>query len=910
MPLPSGFRIGPYEVLAPLGAGGMGEVYRARDTKLNRDVAIKVLPKAFAQDAERMARFQREAQVLAALNHPNIAQIYGMEEAALIMELVPGDDLRGPLPLDEAMAIARQISDALESAHEKGIVHRDLKPANIKVTPDGRVKLLDFGLAKAMDETSADVDNSPTLSIAATRAGAILGTASYMSPEQAKGKPVDARADVWAYGAVLYELVTGKKAFPGDSAVEAMAAVIGKEPDWSLLPPGSPVELLKLCLQKDPKQRLRHIGDSSMVGQSLMLQTSVTPTPAVAARRWSADAKPLAYRAIIGVLIVALALTGWIAWRATRPAPLRPLLRFSAEIGGDAALARVGQNGMLAISPDGTRLAVTFRGNDGKAHLGTRSLQQSQITPLVVADDAMAPFFSPDSQWIGFFSEGKLKKISADGGAVVTICDAAMARGASWGDDGNIVFASSSRTGLMRVSSDGGTPLPLTKLKDGEISHRWPQVLPGSRLVLYTAASAPRNFDDAAIEIFSLKTGQQKILRRGGYSPRYLASPGSASGHLVYLHGSTLFAVPLDLKSLSLTGASVPILDDVSSTVYAGGDFDFSRTGEFLYLAGSASGSGWLMHWLESSGDIQAKSASRFAGKRQVIQANAASYFDPRLSPDGKRLVYSLGSATGADIWVKDLERDTPSRLSFQSGLNRYPVWTPDGRAMVFVSTETNQPGIYWMRTDGSGEAVRLSDGKSFDVPTSFSPDGRRLAFYRVGSNSVPDILTAPISDAAHPALGEPQVFLGTPSAKSQPMFSPDGRWLAYDSNESGAIEIYVRPFPGPGGKWQISSGGGQLPRWSRDGRELLFEKLDSSAIMAASYSVKGDTFTSGVPRVWLAARLLDQGGISYYDPAPDGKRIVALLPSEEAEGQKPLTHLTFLLNFFDELRRKAPGKN
>ncbi len=623
--------------------------------------------------------------------------------------------------------------------------------------------------------------------------------------------------------------------------------------------------------------------------------------------------------AVIGwvAFAVVTATLGVVWWRATRPAPLRPLLRFSAEVAGGAALARVQGNGMLALSPDGMRLAVTFREADGKARLGTRSLQQSQITPLSGTDDAVTPFFSPDSQWIGFFADGKLKKIAVEGGAAVTLCDAATVRGASWGDDGNIVFASGRSAGLMRVSSDGGTPSPLTKLKEGERTHRWPQVLPGSQAVLFTSAgdiAAYAAYDDATIEVLVFKTGERKVLRRGGFSPRYLPTSGSApsgsgaltsstltsnNGHLVYLHQNTLFAVPMDLKSLTLTGAPVPILEGASSTITAGGDFDFSQTGLFVYLVGSASRTGWLMQGLDTS------------GKRQVLQANAAFYFNPRFSPDGKRLAYGLGSSGGIDLWVKDLERDTPSRLSFLTGQNSYPVWTPDGRALVFRSTDANKPGMYWMRSDGSGEALRLTDGKFADYPTSISPDGKRLAFLRLASNGTPDILTAPIEgDAAHPRLGQPQVFLGTQFAEVDAAFSPDGRWLAYASNESGTRETYVRPFPGPGGRWQISTGGGRYPRWSRNGRELLFEKLDYSAIMEASYTAKGDTFTSGVPRVWLAARLLDRDITPNYDLAPDGKRIVALLAGEEREAQKPLTHLTFLLNFFDELRRKAPGKN
>ncbi len=893
--LTPGSRLGSYEVLAPLGAGGMGEVYRARDIKLNRDVAIKVLPPAFAQDAERMARFHREAQTLAALNHPNIAQIYGMEGSALVMEYVPGDSPRGPMPVDEALVIARQIADALEAAHEKGIVHRDLKPANIKVTPDGRVKVLDFGLAKALEDTSTDISNSPTLSIAATRAGMILGTASYMSPEQAKGKPVDGRADIWAYGCVHYELLTGQKAFPGDSAVEAMAAVISREPDWSLLPPGSPVELLRLCLQKDPRQRLRHIGDATLVTSA----SSISATPANAAPDVAvAKSRTLVLSAIIAVLAVTLAVAavGW--YRATRPAPLQPLTRLSVEVGSNATLARLRLYGLLALSPDGTRLAVVHRGADGKVRLGTRLLQQMAVTPLSNTEDATSPFFSPDGQWIGFFAEGKLKKISVDGGAAVTICDVPNSRGASWGDDGNIVLTPGPTEPLWRVSSNGGKLETLTKFNEGEHTHRWPQVLPGSKAILFTSHTTTGNYDDANIEVLLLKTGERRILQRGGFSAHYLPS-----GHLIYLHQTTLFAAPFDLDRLALTGPPAPILEDVSSDAAAGGAFAFSNTGSLVYLAGRAT-SGWSIFWLDS------------AGKREVLHAPTGIYRTPRLSPDGKRLAFGGGNTQQGDIWVKDLGRDAPSRLTFLPGSNHSPTWTPDGRYIVFQSEDPKSPGIYWIRSDGSGEAQRWTDSKADDTPYSFSPDGKRLAFTRRGANSLPDIWTVPIEgDSAHLQFGKAELFLGTPFWDTAPAFSPDGRWLAYSSNESGRFEVYVRPFQpsqGPGGKWQVSDGDGREPVWSRSGHELVFMK-GNEGVMAVSYTIKGDTFSASPPRLWTAVSAVSVPGsftTHTYDLAADGKRIVIFLPDQDAEDQKPFTHLTFLLNFFDELRRKAPGRN
>jgi predicted Ser/Thr protein kinase len=480
MPLPVGDKLGHYEILAPIGAGGMGEVYRARDTKLKRDVALKVLPDSFANDPERMARFQREAEVLASLNHPNIAQIYGVEERALAMELVEGEAPKGPMPFDDAWKIASQIAAALEYAHDKGIIHRDLKPANIKVTPDGTVKLLDFGLAKAFTnqrEPQTSAENSPTLTLAATEVGVILGTAAYMPPEQAKGKSVDKRADIWSFGVVFYELLTGERAFQGEDVSETLVSVMRDQPDLSKVP-AKARKLIGRCLEKDPKKRLRDIGEAAFLLEEPQELGSVAPLRSRLG--WLAWA-------VAGVSTLALIVSAVLLYNATRPAPLRPLMRLNVEIAPDTPLALGGNAGnMLAVSPDGARLALTLRGADGKVRLYTRLMSQGQVTPLAGTDNASFPFFSPDNEWIGFFADGKLKKISVEGGAAVTLCDAPSLRGASWGDDGNIIAALSNTGGLSRIPSAGGTPVPVTKLNPGERSHRWPQVLPGSQAVLFT----------------------------------------------------------------------------------------------------------------------------------------------------------------------------------------------------------------------------------------------------------------------------------------------------------------------------------------------------------------------------------------------------------------------------------------
>jgi serine/threonine-protein kinase len=861
----------------------MGEVYRARDTKLKRDVALKVLPEAFASDPERMARFQREAEVLASLNHPNIAQIYGVEERALAMELVDGEAPKGPLPFDDAWKIASQIAAALEYAHDRGIIHRDLKPANIKVTPDGAVKLLDFGLAKAFTsqrEPQTSAENSPTLTIRATEVGVILGTAAYMPPEQAKGKSVDKRADIWSFGVVLYELLTGERAFQGEDVSETLVSVIRDQPDLSQVPPKAR-KLLGRCLEKDPKKRLRDIGEAAFLLEH-------APVTALSASRpgrlpW----------ALAGALALALIVASVLLYNATRPASLRPLIRLNAEIAPDTPLARGGSVGanMLALSPDGARLALTLQGADGKIRLYTRLLNQGQVTPLFGTENASTPFFSPEGQWIGFFADGKLKKISVEGGAAVTLCDASGLAGASWGDDGNIIAALSPTDALSRVPSAGGTPVPVTKLNGGEITHRWPQVLPGSQAILFTASTQRGIYDNASVDVISLKTGERKTVARGGFSARYLAT-STGTGHLIYLHESTLFAVPFDSSRLAPTGSPAPVLEDVSSTSAAGGDFAFAQNGNFVYLFGKGMRAGWSISWVDS------------LGKTQPLHAPPRLYFTPRFSPDGKRLAFSMQSGSGEDIWVKDLDRDTPSRLTFLPGTNRWPVWTPDGKNIVFQSTNPSAPGLYWVRSDGSAEAQRLTDGKLNETPYSFSPDGKRLAFYQLGNNS--DIFTAPIEgDPGHPTLGKAELFLGTPFVEVDPAFSPDGRWLAYRSNESGTFEVYVRPFPGPGGRRQVSNGGGRFPLWSRDGRELLFENVDQH-IMAVGYTANGDSFAAGKPRVWSETRLRDLGIFLNFDLAPDGKRLAAFL-ADDVGGEKPFTHLTFLLNFFDELRRRVP---
>ena len=900
MSLSIGEKLGPYEILAPLGAGGMGEVYRARDAKLNRDVAIKVLPAALSGDAQYMARFEREAQMLAALNHPNIATVYGIEQGALVMELIEGADLKGPLPVDEALGIARQIAAGLEAAHERGIIHRDLKPANIKVTPAGVVKILDFGLAKSASESSvASGSNptiSPTLSLAMTQAGMILGTAAYMSPEQARGKSVDKRTDIWAFGVVLYEIVTGKRLFEGEDLTETLASVVKDKPDLSAVPPNVR-RLLERCLEKDPKKRLRDVGDMELL---LAESGSGTASPAQAAslphKAWIAAA----------MAVVAAGALGFELWRATQPVE-RPLVRLDVDLGADVSLpqsagtASIGGSN-VAISPDGMRLVYTSGTTSGSTtKLFTRRLDQSKVAELPGTEGAYAPFFSPDGQWIGFKTgTGKLSKISVEGGAVVPLGEPGTFASADWGEDGSIILGAAGN-GLVRIRDGGGQAETIAALGNGEIRFLFPQILPKGKAVLFAAYTAP-NPDASSIEVMTLADHHRKTLSRGT-SPRYLATSNGA-GYLVYFNKGTLFAIPFDPDKLETHGTALPILDDVAfNGNYGTAQVSFSSApsghGTLVYRGGGGGVELLTVAWLDG------------AGKTQPLLAKPGIYGHPRLSPDGQRLALEVSDGAGTDIWVYDWQRDNMTRLTFD-GTSTYPLWTPGGRYIVFRATGAV---IFATRSDGAGKPQPLTQSKYAQTPWSFTPDGKRLAFIEQDSKSpINQLGTVPIeSDGARLRAGKPEGFAqalssqGRPSfSQGSPTFSPDGRWLAYGSFESGFQQVYVRAFPDKGGKWQVSNNGGQYPMWSRG--DLFFETPDRH-IMAAAYTVKADSFLAGKPRLWSEKTI---GGSFFItksaDLAPDGKRMVVLLPASDTKGApEAQNHVVFLENFFDELRRRVP---
>jgi serine/threonine-protein kinase len=828
-----------------------------------------------------MARFQREAEVLASLNHPNIAHIYGVEEHALVMELVEGEDLHGPLPLDTALQYARQIAEALEAAHEKGIIHRDLKPANIKVTPQGVVKMLDFGLAAMVQgpaSVAGDPSASPTLTMRATQAGMIMGTAAYMSPEQAAGKPADRRADIWSFGVVLWEMLTGQRLFQGETVSHTLADVLRAEIDLAALPTGTPPAvraLLRRCLDRNVRNRLRDIGEARVALETAMQPSAeIAPPPARPAGKlpWIAAAAALIAAAVFGALY----------WRATRPVP-RAMQRF------DIPFTPVNPVRMtFAISPDGTRLAYVARGQDGIQRLFTRRLDQAEGVPLNETESATSPFFSPDGQWLAFNGGGALKKILVNGGTAIRICDALDMLGGSWGDDGNIVFTPNNRSPLYRVSANGGTPRAITKFATGEGTHRDPQVLPGSRAVVFAASAVGPWGDLGDIQLLTLPSGQVRTLHRGGFAPRWL--PG---GLLLWAHEGALFGAVLDVEKGQLLGAPVPVLDKLAAVSPNGvGNFDVSPAGVFVGVSGIATGILRSLIWLDA------------AGNTQTLALEPRFYNTPKLSPDGKRLAVVIGDEKRKpDIFLCDLEHERLNPLTFTGDANS-PVWSPDGKRIVFRRTDPNR--FYWVRTDGSGAPELLFDGAGAPPdasPFSFSPDGRTLLF----NGSIDNRwsywrLSVDLSDPEHPKAGKAELLPGTTNAgAARDGFSPDGRWIAYSaSDEYGARDVFVQPYPATGGKWRISTAGGGMPIWSRNSRELFF--VASGQIMVADYRVEGNSFVAGKPRPWSQRTISFQGG---WDISPDGKRAI-LTPGAVAAD----LHLTFLLNFADELRRRlTPGK-
>jgi len=874
-----GTRLGPYEIIALLGAGGMGEVYKARDTRLNRIVAIKCSNEQFSE------RFEREAHAVAALNHPNVCTLHDVGPNYLVMEYIEGVPLRGPLPLHQTLKYAAQICDALDAAHRKGITHRDLKPANILVTKTG-IKLLDFGLAKIGQGPSPPTD--ATLTMALTGKNEIVGTLYYMSPEQlqsqATGLEIDARSDIFSFGVVLHEMLTGRRPFDGSSPATVIAAIMERPaPSIGSVAPSALDRLLKRCLEKDPENRWQNARDLKTELEWIAQgpgDVSTGPTSATLRR-------PLPWIAV-AVLAVVAAFTSWIAYRSTRLAELKPLIRLEVDLGHDVYLNALGGSDII-LSPDGTRIAYLSRNR-----LFTRKLDQPGATELQITAGATSPFFSPDGQWIGFVASGKLRKISVDGGGEVVLCNASSSyTGADWGEDGNIVASLRISGGLSRVPSTGGSPTAVTELVGEERTHRWPQILPGGKAILFTVENFTIGFDDANVEVVSLTDHRRQTLQRGGTYGRYLAAPGG-KGYLTYVNRGTLFAVPFDPEKLETYGSPIPVLRQVSySAMFGSAKLSFSRTGTLVYRSRELDASRVVIQWLDSQ------------GKSQALLDKPGLFVNPHFSPDGQRLAVA-NDDVHSGIWIYDIGRDTLSPLTGERN-GTHPVWTPDGQYMVYQAPD----GIDYARADGGGRAQPLTANKEFQYPSAFSPDGKRLAFYQGGAQGF-DLWTMPVErEGGKLKAGTPELFLHTSYGERGASFSPDGRWLAYSSNESGSSQVYVRAFPDKGGHWQVSSDGGTSPIFSRNGKELFFFDVPDDRIMVASYSVKGDSFVGEKPRAWSEQSVaLTMGGAvgAQYDLAPDGKRIaVAIYAGGSA--QQDAGHVIFLENFIDELQRKAPLK-
>ncbi len=885
----------------------MGEVHRARDTKLDRDVAIKVLPESFAADRDRVARFEREAKTLASLNHPNIGQIYGLEDAngvaALILELVEGPTLaeriaRGAIPLDEALPIARQIADALEAAHEHDIVHRDLKPANVKLRRDGVVKVLDFGLAKVLGPPEGghavqdgrsvglqpDLTATPTITSPAmmTGVGVILGTAVYMSPEQARGGTVDKRTDIWAFGCVLYEILTGKRAFDGEDVTDVLSRVLQRDPDFAALPATTPRMMRKLigrCLQKDPRSRLRDIGDAKA---ELEPADEAWPTGAADGTRMSGKQQRRVGSLVGALLLVTAALASLSTWWMTRRSPAPPLEVLHASIALPAAavplttiapgIAGAGSYAAaMAISPQGTHVVYTGRAGDGY-QLYVRSLDGRDVVPMEGATGG-SPFFSPDGRWVAFFGDGKLKRVPVGGGVALTICDAGFGFGGAWGDDGTIVFAGGLQGGLSRVSVTGGQPQPFTTLAEGETAHRWPVFVPGTRDVVFAAGSG-FNWDAGHVAIQSLDATEHRVLFEGGTFPRY-----TSTGHIVFARAGALLAVPFDAARRVTVGDPRVVLQGVSTFGLAGtAQYAVSTSGALVYLPGGVEDVRQSLVWVDRQ------------GREQPASVAVRGFETPRMAPDGQRIAVTIREGD-ADIWVVAPERGTLTRITNEDGEDHSAVWTPDGKRITYSSTRADRARVRQKAADGSGSEEELLVADSH----------RHLGGWADARTLLTEALTSSGSDLRTITIGQKAseaVYLETRFNESNARLSPDARWVAYTSNESGLSEVYVQAFPDPSGRLQVSTNGGSEPVWARSGRELFYREGDKMTVVAIE---SGTAFKAAAPRVLFAARYASVAwGEANYDVSPSGQRFLML----RSEAQPAATELHLVLNWFEELRR------
>ena len=913
MALASGTRLGPYEIVSAIGAGGMGEVYKAIDANLKRAVAIKILPPSFAGDAERLARFAREARVLASLNHPNIAAIYHVEETdgvfALVMELVEGEDLsqriaRGAIPLDEALPIAKQIAEALEAAHKQGIIHRDLKPANIKVRGDGTVKVLDFGLAKLAEASApagtgpSPLSMSPTITSPAmmTGVGVLLGTAAYMSPEQARGKPADKRADIWAFGCVLFEMLTGRQTFAGGDVTDFIVAINTKEPDWSALPTATPMHIrraLRRCLEKDSKRRLRDIGDARLELEN--------PEPSVATDNGQDRTPPRRYLLASTVLSACLAaMAGWFLFlyfgqNVTTP----PVVKLQLVPPERTTF------GTISISPDGRRVAFTAVGASGNEQLWVRQLDSVRGQPLPNTDGASYPFWSPDSRFVGFFAKGKLKKIDASGGTPQTICELVNnrggARGGTWNRDGIILFTAEpyGPEPIYQVSAAGGEPKTVAGHEPSEQQnhHHWPTFLPDGRHFLYFAANNTQP-ERTGIYLASLDTDEARLLIKAETSAAYALRPAGAprgSDYIFFVRERTLMAQPFDRRALNVVGDPVPLAVDVGADSFGNvgtsrANFSISETGVLVYAdAGGAGGA--QLTWLDRT------------GKPLGLLWSPGINISATISPDGKQVaVQREDGRGGADIWLMDVARGTALRFTSDPIYHAGPTWSPDGKEIVYFAIRDGRWQLWEKPSDGGGEERLLLKTNTDLVTQDVSPDGRFLLYGDIDPKDRKGDLSILFLQGALEGQTHSVPFVHTPFDENFAEFSPDGKWVVYQSDESGRYEVYVRPVRPDGtagaGKWQISTNGGIEPHWPRGGKEIFYISPDNT--LNAVDVKMGGTFEAGVPHSLFSTR---PSGVQRYNVASDGQRFLVSVPSE-ATISAPVT---VVLNWFEELKRLVP---
>jgi len=901
-------QIGPYTIDRELGRGGMGVVYLATDPRLDRKVAIKALPEHLAQDPERLARFEREARLLASLTHPNIAGVYGLEETGggryLVMEYVEGPTLaealaRGALALDEALRIAAQVASGVEAAHEAGVIHRDLKPGNIIVTADGKAKALDFGLAKEVEGrgSSLDLSRSPTMTTPPpapshhTQAGQIMGTAAYLSPEQARGKRIDRRTDIWAFGCVLYEMLTGASPYRGETITDSLGAILHKDPDWERLPADTPPAVrlvLRRCLTKDAERRLRDIGDARVEIEEFLRD----PAASRMALAGASPADPSATRAgpariawgIAALLAIIAGALGWATWGSAPDAP-EPVRRFLTVLGDDLEFATITSH-PFAISPDGQTLAFVSTGPQGRRVLHTRRLDAFRPTARQGTEGAVNPFFRPDGAWIGYYADGRIMKAPTDGGAPVTVCETPPGdfRGGTWTDDGRIVFAPSISDGLYIVSESGGEPRQLTTLRPDERSHRWPHALPGSNAVLFTAQDTGSDFENATIEAVRLDSGERVVLHRGGSNPTY-----ARSGRLLFGRSEGVFAVPFDPVTLRVSGDPVRAIENVAFAIPNGGlSLSLSDDGVLVCMLGDGGDFRSLLNWADRS------------GARTPVGVAPQGIGAASLSPDGRRIAVQIFRLEEgwSDLWVYEIARGVMTRLTYGGGDSIQPIWSPDGDEIAYTSVPRGSfPVLSVVGADGAGQR-RIGPGDQFEAPTDWLDDGS-LLFIRDRPDAAYDIVTRREGDGA-----EATPIVATPADDQRATVSPDGRWIAYDSAASGRAEVFIRPFPAGPGRWQVSASGGRHAIWSPKGDELYF--WWDGEIYAASIGIEEDTLRVGVPEPLFE---FTPGGMDYpaFSVHPDGERFL-LVERDPTADPANRSELAVTLNWFQELRERTGG--